>query len=452
MTLTELRDKKGNLANQADQILTKAKDEGRELSTEECANFDAIHADIDKTNATIARIEKQEALGEPTGRRSEPETGESRQRPNNGRPSDRGRIKQFDVLRSWLTPDDKRTDEMREVARRAGVNMAASQMNLVLPSQALKSNTPEAIREWREANEERVAQGVGSGAIGGYTVADESMRALEVAMLEFGGMRQVATVIRTATGGDLPIPTINDTSNVGTLLGENTVASEQGMTFGQIVLQAFKYSSKYVLVSVELLQDSSVNVAELMGRLLGERIGRITNEHFTTGDGSSKPRGIVTAATLGKTGANGQTASVVYDDLVDLLHSVDPAYRNRARFMFADSTLKALKKIKIPNFAGDNNGTPLWQPGLSVGQPDTILGYPFTINQEMPDMAASAQSIIFGDLSKYLIRDVKDITLVRLDERFAEYGQVGFLAFYRGDGDLIDAGTHPVKYYENSAV
>ncbi len=452
MNLTELRDKKGSLANQADQILVKAKEEGRELSTEECSSFDAIHADIEKTNATILRIEKQESIGEPTGRRSEPETGENRNRPSNGQSASRGRVTQFDVLRSWLTPDEKRTDEMREVARRSGINIAASQMNLALPNQALKANTPEAIREWREANEARTAQGVGSGAIGGYTVADESMRALEVAMLEFGGMRQVATVIRTGTGGDLPIPTINDTAQVGALLGENTVASEQGMTFSQVVLGAFKYSSKYVLVSVELLQDSSVNVAELIGRLLGERIGRITNDHFTTGDGSSKPRGIVTAAALGKTGANGQTASVTYDDLVDLLHSVDPAYRNRARFMFSDATLKALKKIKIPQFAGDNNGAPLWQPGLVAGQPDTILGYGFTINQEMADMAASTKSIVFGDLSKYMIRDVRDITLVRLDERFAEYGQVGFLAFYRGDGDLIDAGTNPVKYYINSAT
>lgn len=450
MNLTELRDKKGNLANQADQILVKAREEGRELSAEEVVNFDNIHADIDKTQATISRVEKQDALGQPTGRSSEPERGESRSRGEQS--TSRVKLAQFDGMRAWMMPEEKRTDEMREAARRCGFNMNGKEITISLPGQALRANTPEAIREWREVNEARTAQGVGSGAIGGYTVADESMRALEVALLDFGGMRQVATVVRTGTGGDLPIPTMNDTSNVGAILGENTVASEQGVTFGQVVLQAFKYSSKYVLVSVELLQDSSINAAQVIGKALGERIGRITNTHFTTGDASSKPNGIVTASTLGVTGTTGQTTSVIYNDLVDLLHSVDPAYRTGARFMFADSTLKALKKIKIPQYSGDLTGMPLWQPGLAAGQPDTILGYSFTINQDMPAMAASAKSILFGDLSKYMIRDVRDLTLLRLDERFAEYGQVGFLAFYRGDGDLIDAGTHPVKHYINAAV
>jgi HK97 family phage major capsid protein len=451
MTINELRDKKGNLANLADQILVKAREEGRELSNEEVAQFDAIHADIEKVNATIQRIERQEALSDGTGRRSEPEPG-SRTRPNSNpsNPTSRGRVTQFDGIRAWMLPEDRRTDEMREAARRCGFSLGAKEINISLPSTPLKDVSSDGIREWRERNESRAAQGVGSGGIGGFTVADEAMQALETAMLEFGGMRSVATVIRTGTGGDLPIPTLNDTSNVGALLGENIAAGEQGLTFGQVVLQAFKYSSKYILVSVELLQDSSVNAPELIGRALGERIGRITNEHFTVGDGNSKPNGIVTASAQGAVGTTGQTTSVIYDDLVDLLHSVDPAYRNRARWMFNDATLKALKKIKVPQYSGDTAGVPLWQPGLVAGQPDTILGYSFTINQDMPVMASDAKSILFGDFSKYIVRDVRDITLVRLDERFAEYHQVGFLAFYRGDGDLIDAGTSPVKHYQNS--
>ena len=120
--------------------------------------------------------------------------------------------------------------------------------------------------------------------------------------------------------------------------------------------------------------------------------------------------------------------------------------------MFADSTLKALKKIKIPQFSGDTNGMPLWQPGLVQGQPDRILGYPFVINQDVAAMAASAKAIVFGDLSKYLIRDVRDVTLLRLDERYAENHQVAFLAFSRHDGDLLDAGTDPVKLFVNPAA
>jgi HK97 family phage major capsid protein len=256
----------------------------------------------------------------------------------------------------------------------------------------------------------------------------------------------VSTVIRTDSGADLPIPTSDDTSNKGAILSENTQASEVDITFGQIVLQSFKYSSKYVLVSVELLQDSSINVAEFIGKALGERIGRITNDHFTTGDASSKPNGIVTAAGAGVT-ATALTATTTYDNVVDLVHSVDPAYRDKGKFMFHDGGLKMLKKIKVLQYSGDTTGVPLWSPGLAPGAPDTILGYPYVINQSMTTPATGVKSILFGDFSKYLIRDVRDVTLLRLDERFADYHQVGFLAFSRHDGDLLDAGTDPVKYH-----
>jgi HK97 family phage major capsid protein len=185
-------------------------------------------------------------------------------------------------------------------------------------------------------------------------------------------------------------------------------------------------------------------VAEFLGSALGTRIGRITNRDFTLGTGSANPNGIVNAATLGKTGATGQQASVIYGDLVDLEHSVDPAYRAGARFMMHDQSLKVIKKLV------DSQGRPLWMPGLVGGAPDTILGYPFTINQDLATMATSAKSILFGDFSKYIIRDVAEVSVLRLDERFAEFHQVAFLAFARVDGDLLDAGTNPVKWYANT--
>jgi HK97 family phage major capsid protein len=114
--------------------------------------------------------------------------------------------------------------------------------------------------------------------------------------------------------------------------------------------------------------------------------------------------------------------------------------------MFNDTTLKSLKKIKVLQYSGDTTGIPLWQPSMQLGQADRILGYEFTINQSMASPGSSAKKILFGDLSKYIIRDVRDFTLLRLDERFAELQQVAFLAFSRHDGDLLDAGTNPVKY------
>jgi HK97 family phage major capsid protein len=448
MNLQELRDKKNGLSGQASEILkTAATDNRLNLRSDEEEKFDKIHDEISSLDATIKRIEKQAAvdasLAESSGRRSEP-----------SKPSNRADVRaetaaanaadRSEGLRSWLLAGSstaKQTPEMREAAARAGFNLNASTIDLLLPKAPLTSLRSEDVRSWEER-----AQSVGTGSEGGFSVPDEMMRALEVSMLAFGGVRQVATVYRTSSGAALPIPTTNDTANKGAILGENSAASEQAVTFGQLVLDSYKYSSKYVLVSVELLQDSSINVPELIGRLLGERLGRITNDHFTTGTGSSQPNGIVTAAGAGVT-ATSLTATTTYSFLMDLVHSVDPAYRNNGRFMLSDAALKMVRKVLIPQYSGDTAGAPLWQPDFRVGAPDQLLGFPYTINQSMTSPATAVKSIIFGDLSKYIIREVRDFTLQRLDERFAEYHQAAFLAFLRTDGDLLDAGTDPVKYH-----
>jgi len=448
MTIQELRTERKRLADLAEEILAKARAENRSaLHPDEEKKFDEIHVDIEKLAKQIEREEKQAdvlaSLEQSTGRRSDPTPIENRGNPNphSHRMTSDDRLH---AMRSWLLAgsDIERTTEMREAAGRCGLNLDQRALTFKLPRVAPKSLRADDMKAW----EERAAIGTTSGSVGGYTVPDEAMRALEVSLLAFGGMRQVATIIRTDSGADLPIPTSDDTSNKGVILSENTAASEQGITFGQLVLNAFKYSSKYVLVSVEFLQDSSINVAEFIGRALGERIGRITNDHFTTGDNSSKPNGIVTASSLGVT-ATSLTATTTFSFMMDLVHSIDPAYRTNARFMTSDAGLKMLRKILIPQYSGDTAGAPLWQPGMVAGAPDTIFGYPYTINQSMTAPATTVKSILFGDLSKYLIRDVRDVTLLRLDERFAEYHQVAFLAFSRHDGDLLDAGTDPVKHH-----
>lgn len=184
-----------------------------------------------------------------------------------------------------------------------------------------------------------------------------------------------------------------------------------------------------------------------MNNRLITRIGRITNKHFTVGTGSSQPSGVLTGATLGVTGAKAQVDSVTYDDLVELEHSLDPAYREggRCSFMFADTTLKAIKKLK------DGQGRPLWLPGIDVKEPASILGYRYVINQSVPAMAATAKSVLFGDFSKYIIRDAMGITMYRFaDSAFAQKGQVGFLAFMRSGGVLTDAQA--VKFFQHGAA
>lgn len=464
MTKQELEVKRGQLLTEAEQILTKARDEERhDLRGDEEAKFDALHAEADKIKGLMDRMAKQEAAMEGPGRRSEPA------HPHNGNPASSsprnfGRVSDGDrteALRAWMlsgAPDQPITERQRETATRCGLDLNTKRMNLQF-GPALKASgwmgsravaTEDDLRQWHEKLTEQRAALTGAQSTtttGGYTVADELMRSLEVSLLAFGGMRSVATIIRTATGGPLPIPTTNDTANKGEIIAENTTQNELEMTFGQLVLDAYKYTSKYILASVEFLQDSSINVSAFLGEALANRIGRITNDHYSTGTGSSQPNGIVTAAGSGVTSV---ADPPTYDNFVDLVHSVDPAYRTNGRFMMNDATLKTIKKIKVLQYSGDSTGVPLWSPSLVGGQPDTILGYPFVVNQSMASPGSSAKKVIFGDLSKYIIRDVRDFTLLRLDERFAELGQVAFLAFSRHDGDLLDAGTDPVKYMQQA--
>jgi HK97 family phage major capsid protein len=453
MTKQELIEKKGRLANEADQILKKAAEEGRyDLTADENRQFDAIHEDVEKITKHLSRIEKTEAFTAGEGRRTEAAPVENRASISRATGLAVTQQERNEALRAWMLAGKAEvSDAQREIARRCGIDLNKKELSLgmfspkPLRAENLRSVRPEDIARWQSETRAALTGAQSTTTTGGYTVADSAMQALEVSMLEFGGMRQVARVIRTATGGALPIPHTNDTANKGRLLSENTTATETEMTFGQLVLDAYKYSSDYVLASVEFLQDTSIDAGEFLGTALGTRIARLQNDHFTTGTGSSQPNGVVTAAGNSSVTLAG-TATVTYDNIVDIIHSVDPAYRNNARFMFHDGALKMLKKVKILQYSGDTAGVPLWQPSLVAGQPDLIHGYPYIINQSMTTPATGVKSILFGDFSKYIIRDVRDVTLLRLDERFAELHQVAFLAFARSDGDLLDAGTDPIKY------
>lgn len=288
--------------------------------------------------------------------------------------------------------------------------------------------------------EER-ALGVATATKGQEMVPEGFVPRLEKAMLAFGGMLQVSDVLRTDTGADLPWPRSDDTGNKGVLLAENTVVTEQDVAFAATTLGAFKYTSKLVKVAIELIQDSAISISELLGDMLGERLGRIFNEHFTTGTGSGQPNGIEVAAPIGITTA--AVATFDADDLINMMHSVDPAYRVGARWLAHDSIMAVVRLFKEGGAATNQY---LWQPGLQLGQPDRLLGFPITINQDMDSaIATGADAMIFGDLRKYKVRLVREIRLRRLVERFADADQEGFVAFARGDGDLLDAGTGPVK-------
>lgn len=411
MTAKELREKRMNLANQAKEILDKAQKEGRELNAEETKSFDAIHADIESLGKQVERIERQDRT-------------EAELRASQGTRAGRADTDDNNT-------EDKKATEARESAFKRYLRVGMSGLN---------ADEQRILSEHRD-------QSSGTNSAGGYAVAPAFGNRLVEALKAFGGMRKVATAISTDTGATMPFPTDNDTGTVGEILSENSSVNTADVTLGVVNIGAFMYSSKAIKVSLQLLQDFAFDLEGYLIRKLTQRIGRIQNTHFTVGTGSGQPNGLVTASTLGKTGASGQVASVIYNDLIDLIHSIDPSYREAPNcgWMFRDSTLQAIKKLV------DSQGHPLWQPDVRANEPDKLLGYPFVINQDVAAMAASAKSIVFGAMDNYLIRDVKDISVLRLNERYADSGQVGFIGWARADGNLLDAGTHPVKYYQNAA-
>ena len=291
------------------------------------------------------------------------------------------------------------------------------------------------------------AMSTGTGSEGGFVTEATTARQLSESMKAFGGMRQLSTVIQTESGNQIDFPTADATSEEGEIVGENGSAGSGDTSFGTVAHNVFKYSSKSIAVPFELLQDSVIDIEGYVNGLCSTRIGRVTEKHFTVGTGTGQPLGIMTSAGEGKVGASGQTDILTYDDLIDLEHSVDPAYRasGKCSWMFHDTSLREIKKLK------DGQGRPLWLPGLVTGDAATILGYTYAINQSMAEMGANAKSIAFGDFSKYLIRDVMNMMMFRMtDSKYTEKGQVGFLAFFRSGGRLIDDGG-AVKYYQNAA-
>lgn len=352
-------------------------------------------------------------------------------------------------LQATLDADAERRDNERVAGAAAKGAKTAKQGDRVaeLYTKFLRQGDKAlSAEDWRDI---RATMSTTTGSEGGYSVQTEIASRLIDALKAYGGMRQEATVLRTAMGNDMSFPTSDGTAEVGELIAQNTTATAADPTFGTVSVITYKFSSKIVAVPFELLQDSEIDVAAFVEGRLATRLARITNQYFTTGSGVSQPRGVVTGATAGKTGANGQTTSVIFDDLVDLVHAVDPAYRvSRCCFMMNDASLKVIRKLK------DSQNRPIFLPGyegLGGAMGDSVLGYPVCINQDVATMAANAKSILFGDFSQYVIRDVMAPTLFRFeDSAYAKLGQVGFLMWHRAGGNLLD--SKGVYYYANSAT
>jgi HK97 family phage major capsid protein len=410
-------EEQNKLFNRMQEIQRVAEEEDRDWTAEERANWDKANTDIEVVSADIDRLGRHAQRDAPTYQGAIQATGGD-------------------------TPEE--TPEQRAAKHGEAYERAFSDY-LVRGVGEMDLDQRRVLASGWMTDETR-ALGESTNSAGGYTVPPGFRTVMSETLKAFGGLLNVCNVITTDTGQPLQWPTNNDTGNVGSILSENTQVTSLDVTFGTRTMNAWKYTSGLVLTSWELLNDSAFDLANWLPGKLGERIGRAVAAHLIAGSGSSQPTGVTQGITIGKTGLTGQTATVIYDDLLDLEHSIDPAYRNgNVRYVMNDSSLRTIRKLK------DTQGRPLWVPVPTVGMAATLNGIPYTIDQGMASMAANAVSILFGDFKAgYIVRQVHDVQLVRLNERYADFMQVGFFGYSRLDGRPDDPAA--IAAYKNSAT
>ena len=412
-TIKELREQQARIATNARAKFDEITDETPEDRAGEIEReFDAMMSEHDQIGEKIERLSKLEDAearanaGDP--RRPSGEDAEAR------------------------AADNRQKPEYKEVFGKA-IRFGAS---------TLSTEERDVLREGRaDLSPEERAQSIGTDSAGGYTVPTDFSGEIDRAMAIWGPMWDASIVreVSTSNGREIEWPTIDDTANTGRIKAENAAVDDDGtddVAFGRKLLNAYVYDTGMVRVPLELLQDSAFNIEALMNDLFGERLGRLANDVLTTGDGTNKPHGILTAATNGKTAASGTALDA--DEIIDLFHSVDQAYRAspQCRWQFNDSTLAAIRKLK------DGQGNYLWQMGdVRTGEPDRLLSKPYSVNQAMPDIGLSATPILFGDHSRYIVRKVMGFQVLTLRERYAENFQVGMVGFKRFDGELLNTAA-----------
>lgn len=424
-TLTELQQKRGELVTQARDAINEINSNTDDARAQELEQrHDKIMADFDKIEKDIAREERQARI------EREDEERRAKQRPTGRdaetRAVDEGREGNGNDANANLQAEYR---SAFDAFARSGFDISA--MNNEQRDLLRRGHDPE-LR----------TQIGGTATSGGYTVPTELANEIVKSMKDWGPMYDGSIVreVTTAGGNEIDIPTNDDTNGTAAALAEGAdLGDDNGddLVFGQKRLDAYVDATKWVKVSFELLQDSAFDIEAFIGDALGERLGRRANNRLTVGTGTNQANGIVTASTLGKTSAS--SAGFTADEILELQHSVRAPYRRspKCRWMFADSTLLALRKLK------DGDGNFLWQMGdIRIGAPSMLLEKPYSINDDVPAVAATARAILFGDFSRYWVRKVGRPLIGTVRERF--WPKIGLAGLVRYDGELVD--TAAVKH------
>lgn len=453
VTAKQLREERAPLAHQIMALNDKVQAEKRDFTAEEKGQWENLNSDYNLLTSRIQIAERVENVlaeqvapvdaknGASIPGREDYDGRKALEAFENAGAPQREQVTDAEhalALQAWAIvqseQDIKLSDAHQRACRLTGINPHNKNFHTKFSSSGSYNEVRRSYRNALSGND---------GSKGAFTRPEGFVANLETALLAYSKMREVADVMRTSDGNPLPWPTVDNTSNTGYIVGENqSNTTEQQPTFGRAVWSAYQYTSGFVKIPNSFFTDSAFDLAAIVGAMQGEMIGRRQATDFTTGDSVNKATGFVTACvTNSATQAAGSATAIQGDDLLNLKHAIDPAYREfGCTWMMHDSILLAIRKLK------DGNGQYLWQQGLAANQPDTILGDPLFINQAMDSTISSGKySVAYGLFSKYKIRDVNDIVMRRADERYIENDQTGFIAFLRSDGNLLDAGRRPIK-------
>lgn len=441
--LIDLQDERTRLLGEMRTMNDLAESESRSFTAEESETYSRLETDFDERGATIKRETKLAA--------AEAELAE-----RNAISVD-GRLTQ---VSDDTETRDVRYTETREYRSALRDYLRKGELEMSPENRGILAKGTEELRD----------QAKGTNSLGGFLVPIDFQKQLALHALQAGTMRQNRAgqnAIVTGSGEQLQIPKTTVYGSASWVT-EGSASTGNDSSFGQVTLYAFT-ARRLVKVSVELVQDNAVDLESHLAKAIGMSIGRLENTGYWVGSGVNQPTGLITvlqtlgAPGIGKTGATGQTIAITADDVIDLFFSVGPQYRANGEYVMNDSTVKAVRKLK------DSTGNYLFAttPGsggsLAYATPDTLQGKPLWSDPDVPAMAAGAYSVIFGDLSAYQIRDVGvagpeaesrpigAFSVIRLNERFMDGLQIGFLGYHRTDGNMIDQ-TGAVKSYVNSAT
>ena len=388
MTVIELRNKRAQKLAAARAFLESNRTPDGFLSQENDAVYTAMESDIANLGREISRMERLEAMDAELSR----------------------------PLTSPLTEKPTAVAKTDEKTGRASDEYSAAFWNQTRRKDSVTPEMKNALQE-------------GVDSEGGYLVPDEFEHTLVQALEQENIVREHAHVFTTSSGNHkIPVVTSKGTAS---WIDEEGAIPESDDVFGQQMIGAHKVGT-LIKVSEELLNDSAFDLEGYFASEFARRIGNKEEDAFFNGDGAGKPLGILAATGGAQVGVTAASATAVTaDEIIDLFYSLEAPYRKNAIWVLNDASIAAIRKLK------DNNGQYLWQPALHEGTYDTLLGKRIFTSPFVPEMKSGQKSVIFGDLSFYWIGDRQGITFKRLNERYADTGQIGFIATKRLDGKLI---------------